>query len=128
MKAPYRGSQATEEAVHDSVRIQAEHHTGEESPSVGDPISPQLTMIFFAGTRRSSQTRSRIRTVAHHGPTRGGSVFILCGSINGYGSAGSYMPKSPDRVMDSDEARPEIPRDRLDMPKGKGKASALIPH
>ena len=37
MKAPYRGSQATEEAVHDSVRIQAEHHTGEESPSVGDP-------------------------------------------------------------------------------------------
>lgn len=97
-----------------------------------DPIEdsshlPRLTTIFFAGTRRSSQTRSRIRTVAHHGPTRGGSVFILCGSINGYGSAGSYMPKSPDRVMDSDEVRPEIPRDRLDMPKGKGKASALIP-
>jgi hypothetical protein len=97
-----------------------------------DPIEdsshlPRLTMIFFVGTRRSSQTRSRIRTVAHHGPTRGGSVFILCGSINGYGSAGSYMPKSPDRVMDSDEVRPEIPRDRLDMPKGKGKASALIP-
>ena len=61
------------------------------------------------------------------GPNRGGSVFILCGSINGYGSAGSYMPKSPDRVMDSDEGRPKIPRDRLDMPKGKGKAPALIP-
>jgi hypothetical protein len=42
MKAPYRGSQATEEAVHDSVRIQAEHHTGEESPSVGDPITPLI--------------------------------------------------------------------------------------
>ena len=50
MKAPYRGSQATEEAVHDSVRIQAEHHTGEESPSVGDPISPPV--VFLAWTRR----------------------------------------------------------------------------
>ena len=62
MKAPYRGSQATEEAVHDSVRIQAEHHTGEESPSVGDPISPQLTTIFFE-KRDSSFTWASVKAV-----------------------------------------------------------------
>jgi hypothetical protein len=31
-------------SVHDSMRIQAEHHTGEESTSVGDPISPPDSM------------------------------------------------------------------------------------
>jgi hypothetical protein len=95
MKAPYRGSQATEEAVHDSVRIQAEHHTGEESPSVGDPISPQLTTIIFVGTRRGSQTRSRIRTVAHHGPTRAAVFLSYAAPSMATGALVLICPRAP---------------------------------
>ena len=45
-----------------------------------DPIEdsshlPRLTTIFFAGTRRSSQTHSRIQTVAHSAVNRGGLCF-----------------------------------------------------